>query len=143
MKALRLRRGDKGDVFLELFAVAAVIGIALVAVLAGVSRNVLLPEANRKQSTAGTAAREYAEAIKTVVAAGGYVDCGTADSYGSPSGFSPPSGYLASVGEMEYWNGAGWQHTCAPDTGLQRITVQVRSDDNRASQEVTVELRKP
>ncbi|HYS36329.1 MAG TPA: hypothetical protein VEO01_11925, partial [Pseudonocardiaceae bacterium] len=46
---------------------------------------------------------------------------------------------------LAYWYGSGWQTTCPAtgDTGLQQLTVQVASNDGRASERLVLVLRKP
>ena len=44
---------------------------------------------------------------------------------------------------MRYWGATGWQTGCSADTGLQRLTIQVASDDGRAAEQLTVVVRKP
>ena len=146
-------RSDRGDTLLELIITVSVMGVALVAILGAFATGILMSDVHRKQATAGAAARDYAEAIQNMVAAGGYVTCGN-DSYATPPGFSAPSGYVASIVQItagryvEYWK-AGWQDDCSPDPGLQRLTVQVRSNDgadcDQASvcERILVVLRKP
>jgi hypothetical protein len=47
------------------------------------------------------------------------------------------------TGSMRYWSGSAWQSSCTTDLGLQQLTVQVASDDGRATERVDVVLRKP
>ena len=44
---------------------------------------------------------------------------------------------------MRYWTGTTWTSTCSSDIGLQLATMQARSMDGRASEEIAVMLRKP
>jgi len=136
---------DRGETLIELLLAVTIMGIAVVAVVAGLGVSILVSDIHRKQATAGAYARDYAEAIETAVAGGGYVPCATVASYSAPAGFSVPAGYAKSVvaGSVAYWNGAGWQPGCAADSGLQRLTVQVASTDGRATEQVAVVLRKP
>jgi type II secretory pathway pseudopilin PulG len=135
---------DRGETLLELLIAVAIMGIALVAVIGGIGTSILMSDIHHKQAAAGAAVRDYAEAVQNKVALGGYVACASAATYGSPAGFSVPAGYTKSVvaGSMRYWDGSAWQTTC-PDKGLQRLTVQVASDDGRASEQVVVVVSKP
>lgn len=141
----RTRGGDGGGTMLELIVAVAVMGVVVVAILGVVARSGLLPAVDGDRATAAAAARDYAEAIRSTVADGAYVRCATEDSYRDPPGFSVPSGYVKSIvpGSLEFWNGLGWQAACPPDTGLQRLTVRVSSDDDRASEQIEVVLRGP
>ncbi|MFF0264211.1 prepilin-type N-terminal cleavage/methylation domain-containing protein [Kribbella sp. NPDC004536] len=136
---------ESGESLLELLIAVAIMGIAVVAIMAGLVTSVLVSDVHRKQATAGTAVRDYAEAIQTFVANGNYVDsCGSITPYNLPS-FTVPTGYTKSVvaGSVRYWSGSSWQTSCATDLGLQRLILQVASNDGRASERVTVVLRKP
>ncbi len=144
---------DDGESLIELIVAVAILGVAVVAIVAGLGTSVLMSDVHRKQATAGVAVRDYAEAVENVVVGGGYVACASADGhdYAAPSGFAVPSGYSRSMvagpgGQpLAYWNGSGWQNTCPAtgDTGLQQLTVQVASNDGRASERLVLVLRKP
>ena len=141
---------ESGESLLELLIAVAIMGIAVVAIMAGLVTSVLVSDVHRKQATAGTAVRDYAEAIQTSVAADHYVPCADAASYKPDAltpAFSAPSGFTPIVvaGSVRYWNGSSWQTSCsiASDLGLQQLTVQVTSADNRATERVTVVLRRP
>jgi len=150
-RVMHMIRNERGYTLLKLIVTVAVMGLALVAIL-GLTNNVLIPDIHGKRAVAGAAARDYAKAIQIMVAGGGYVPCGN-DSYASPDGFSAPPGYTASIAPIapgryvEYWNGLAWQLNCSPDTGMQRLTVQVFSNDgpdcDRASvcQRIPIVLR--
>lgn len=137
-------QSDHGETLVEVLIAVAIMSIAVVAIIGGLVTSILVSDIHRKQATAGEAVRAYAEAIEGMVAGGGYVACASAASYASPPGFAVPAGHTKSVvaGSMRYWNG-GWQAGCAADTGLQQLTVQVASDDGRATESLVVVLRRP
>ena len=136
---------EGGETLIELVVAVSIMGVALVAVMAGLGTSVLVSDIHRKQATAGSVLRNYAEAINATVTGGGYVDCAPSSAYASPEGFGPPSGYSVAVvaGSMRYWNGSTWQPTCSADTGLQQLTAQVASADDRATETLVLTLRKP
>jgi len=146
-------RHDRGESLIELVVAVTIMGIAVVAIVAGLGISVLLSDVHRKQATAGVAVRDYAEAVENAVVAGGYVACANADGhdYAAPAGFTVPSGYAPSVAAgalgqpLVYWNGSGWQATCpaSGDTGLQQLTLQVASSDGRATERLVLVVRKP
>jgi type II secretory pathway pseudopilin PulG len=136
---------ESGETLIELIVAVSIMATALVAVMAGLGTSVLVSDVHRKQATAGSVLRNYAEAINATVTSGGYVNCAAASAYASPAGFTAPAGYSVSVvpGSMRYWNGSGWQPTCSADTGLQQLTAQVASADARATETLVLTLRKP
>ena len=139
------RADDRGESLIELLIAVTIMSVALVAILGGFATSIMMSDIHRKQATAGTAVRDYAEAIQTMVAAGGYVGCAAASAYTSPPGFAVPAGYAKSVvaSSMRYWNGSTWGTGCSTDVGLQQLTVQVASTDDRAAERVVVVVRKP
>ncbi|MFD7156087.1 prepilin-type N-terminal cleavage/methylation domain-containing protein [Kribbella sp. NPDC059898] len=148
-------RSEQGESLLEVLIAVAIMGIAVVAIMAGLTTSILMSDIHRKQATAGEYARDYAEAIQSALtsssctsptpAAGCYRLCAAGSWYENPSGFSVPAGYGKSVvaGTSRYWNGTAWQSACSTDAGLQQLTVQVASADGRASERVVVVLRRP
>jgi hypothetical protein len=137
-------REDAGESLIELLVAVVVMGLAVVVIVGGFAAGVMMSDLHRKQATAGAYVRDYAEAIENTVGGGGYVDCAVVGTYASPAGFTVPSGYTPSVvpGSVRYWSGSAWQGSCATDTGLQQLTVQVASADGRASEQLTIVLRK-
>ena len=133
---------ERGESLLELVVAIALMGVAVVAVMAGLTTTVLMSDTQRKQATAVTTVRNYAEALQQYIADGHYVAC--ASSYTVP-GFTPPAGFTARVvsGSAQYWTGALWLPLCLPDRGLQRLRVSVASTDGRAAETLDVVLRKP
>jgi type II secretory pathway pseudopilin PulG len=141
-----MRRGsaERGESLLELVVAIALMGMAIVAVMSGLTTTVLLSDVQRKEATAASTVRNYAEALQQFVASGHYVACANAGSYAVP-GFTPPSGFTARIvaGSVQYWAGALWLPLCLPDRGLQKLRVLVESTDGRASEYLDVVLRKP
>jgi Tfp pilus assembly protein PilV len=146
---------ERGESLIEVLIAVAIMGLAVVAIMAGLTTSILMSDNHRKQATAGEYARDYAEAIQTALAAstctastpaaGCYKLCAAGSWYENPTGFSVPTSYGKSVvaSSLKYWNGSGWQSTCGTDNGLQQLTVQVASTDGRASERVVLVLRRP
>lgn len=132
---------DDGLSLVELMVAVAILGIAFVAIVGGMSTAVYVSDVHRKQATAGTVLREYAE----VVEAAAYQPCTGAS---QPSyGFPAPAGYTAEVvaGSVEVWDGntpAGFVSCSSTDPGLQRMRLTVTSDDGRASETVQLVKRR-
>jgi type II secretory pathway pseudopilin PulG len=141
---------DRGETLVEILAAVVILGIAGVAIVAGLQMSVTASDIHRKQSTGGAYARSYAEAIEDYVAAAAdhYVACAAANAY-SPAtvGFAGdlPGGYTATHGAaMRVPPGGGAAEQCSGnDTGVQQIDITVRSPDGRAAEELTVILRRP
>ena len=139
------QRDDRGETMLELLIAVTIMAIAVVAVVGGLGVSVLISDIHRKQATAGDAVRNYAETMENLVTAGGYRPCGSTSDYTTlAASFTPPAGYQDSVVRTRYWApGGGWQTSCSSDIGLQQLTLQVASSDNRASEQLVIVLRKP
>lgn len=138
--ALASVRADRGETLIELLVTVVILGITVVAIVGGIGVGIRMSDIHRKQATAGAYVRNYAEAVQSSVAAGGYVACLPP----STAGFTVPTGYTASVvgGSVRSWNGTAWT-ACTVDSGLQQLTLQVASTDGRASERLTIVVRKP
>jgi type II secretory pathway pseudopilin PulG len=137
-------RGQRGESLLELVIAIALMGVAIVAVMSGLTTTVLLSDVQRKEATASSTVRKYAEALQQFVASGHYVACAGSGSYVVPD-FVPPAGFTARIvpGSVLYWTGALWLPLCLPDRGVQKVRVKVDSTDGRASEYLDVVLRRP
>jgi prepilin-type N-terminal cleavage/methylation domain-containing protein len=134
----RLDTGDeRGESLLELLVAITIMGIAVVAIAGGISISIMVSDSHRKQALASVALHRYAETLES-----SYSPCSgtTLASYTLPQqpGFNPPTITVA------YWTGS-WATTCpgGTDPGAQRVTVQLVSTDGRASESLSVVLRKP
>jgi type II secretory pathway pseudopilin PulG len=135
---------DRGETLLETLVATVLLGLAVVAVLGSLLAAVQLSDVHRKQADAGAVARDYAETVNRYVAAGGYASCAGSSAYlPAKVGFTSPKGYTAVTAAVRYWTGSTWTSTCSSDIGLQLATVQARSVDGRATEEIAVVLRKP
>jgi type II secretory pathway pseudopilin PulG len=139
---------DRGETLVEVLVAVVILGIAGVAVMAGLTLSVKASDIHRKQTTGGAYVRSYAEAIQQYVASGHYINCAAANAYNVnavtsqitdlPSSFTPRQTAAKSVGT----NGAA-ASGCSADTGIQQVTLSVKSNDDRADETLTVVLRKP
>ena len=139
-------RSDDGASLVETLVAVVILGIAAVAILAGLQLSVTASDIHRKQTSDGAYVRGYAEAIeKYLNATGNYVKCAGANAY-SPAtvGFSVPAGHNAQQAAAEPLAGDGSVAggTCpGRDQGVQRLRLTVSSTDNRATETLTVVVR--
>lgn len=147
MRALTDVRNDRGDTLIEIIVAVAILGLAAVAILGGLTLSVKVSDSHRKQANSSGFARDYAEAIEHYVgkAANNYQKCATANVY-SPStvGFTVPAGYTATQSAALTWStGQSQWLACTTDPGVQRVTLTVASNDARATDTLRVILRQP
>lgn len=147
MKTAARLAAEEGVTLAEILVTVAILGVAFVALVGGMGSAILASDIHRKQATGGAAVRAYAEAIK----AASYAECGTAGSYAPAAvGYSAPAGFTAAVTGVEYWRADGsdpntgdYVATCTADQGLQRVSLQVASDDARATESIQIVKRSP
>ncbi len=143
------RRNERGETLVEMLVALIILGVAAVAILAGLQLSVTTSDIHRKQTTGGAYARSYAEAIQRYVASAPdhYVACAGADVYAPVTvGFAAelPAGYTATQLPAKRVAPEGSAGPCSGnDTGVQQIDVTVSSQDGRAAERLTVILRRP
>jgi hypothetical protein len=123
-----------------------ILGIAVVALVGGIGTSVVMSDIHRKQATAEAVIHTYAEAIEGSVAAPttAYVTCPTLTTYGSPPGFTVPTGYTATVTAIAYRQATGtFASSCSSNIGIQRLTLSVRSGDAKATETLDLYIRTP
>lgn len=142
-----LSENDRGETLVELLLTIVIMGIAVAAIIGGLMTSIQLSDVHRKQASAGAYARDFAEAVAQSTAGTGYTACaaaGAASPYKAAAvGYTPPSGFTASVTSVKYWSSTGWVTTPCSDSGLQQVTVQVQSADARATETSVLVVRKP
>lgn len=151
MRSRRTRlRDEQGETLVEVLVAVLILGVAGVAILAGLQLSITTSDIHRKQTTGGAYARSYAEAIERYVASatGHYVACAPADAY-SPAtvGFDSqlPVGFTGTqAAALRVAPDGGPAGSCSGnDTGVQQVTITVSSSDGRADEQLAVLLRKP
>jgi type II secretory pathway pseudopilin PulG len=138
--------GDRGETLIEILVAVMIMGIAVVVLIGGVGTAVRMSGIHRQQAKADAYVRAFAEALETAVAnsPSTYADCATTTTYGSV--YTPPDAtYTASVTAVAYWSAGAFGSTCVvgADTGVQRVTLRVRSSDGMGDESIDLIIRKP
>ena len=71
-------RSERGETLVELIVSVAILGVAAVAILAGLMLTAKSSDVQRNQATGGAYVRSFAEAIQTDVDTNGYKTCANA-----------------------------------------------------------------
>jgi type II secretory pathway pseudopilin PulG len=123
----------------------AILGIAGVAILAGLQLSVMASDIHRKETSDGAYVRSYAEAIEHYLdTTGNYVTCAGANTY-SPAtvGYTVPAGHSAQQAAAVPLAGDGSAGACpGGDRGVQRVRLSVGSGDGRATEKLTIVVRR-
>jgi type II secretory pathway pseudopilin PulG len=135
---------DNGASLVETLVAVVILGIAAVAILAGLQLSVTASDIHRKQTSDGAYVRGYVEAIeKHLNITGNYVRCAVPNDYRpSAVGYTVPAGHNAQVTAVDPLAGDGSTRSCpGGDQGVQRLRVSVSSADGRATETLTVVVR--
>ncbi len=138
-------RSERGDTLVEIMVAVLIMGIAVVAVLAGVAVSIRMSDVHRKQSQAGAFIRDFAEAVENAVQASptAYVNCAAAGAYDSYYTSPSASFVVATPTPVKYWTGSTFGTTCTTDTGVQQLSLRINSSDNLVSETLVIIIRKP
>jgi type II secretory pathway pseudopilin PulG len=146
-------RSEQGETLVELVISIAILGIAGVAILAGMAFSVQASTINRNQAGGGAYLKSAAEAIqKDIDSSGTYPSCGgaaaryTSDANSVISPTDVSKGYVLTVlGAVQSWKGSSGWGSCDTN-GVQRIKLQLTTpgDSTHGSVETMyVVLRQP
>jgi type II secretory pathway pseudopilin PulG len=139
---------DRGDTLVELLVSIAIMGIAGVAIFGALLTSVKVSDYHRKQASAGAYVHNFAEALTTFVATG-YKQCATKTDYTPATlSYTAPAGFTASTTSVAYWiiSSSTWVTTgctSSNDSGVQQVSIQVASNDGRATESLQVVVRQP
>jgi Tfp pilus assembly protein PilV len=139
------RDDERGESLLELMIAIVIIGIGVVAVVAGLATSIHMSDIHRKQATASATVRSFAEAIKNDVAISGY-QSSCSPTYAST--FAAPSASFATpqISVVRFWNGTSFPTgscNAAADVGVEQLTLTVSSTDGRVSEKLVIVVRRP
>lgn len=143
MRAAQVTPDDRGETLVELLITIVLMGLVVTAVIGAIATSIYMSDVHRKQTVAGDDVRSYAEALETSVAnsPSAYKSCAQPSDYLPTYTLTGP--YTPSITAVTYWNGSSFSATCSTDTGVQQVTLQVRSNDGRATEKLTIVIRKP
>jgi Tfp pilus assembly protein PilV len=158
---LRSRATEAGDTLVELLIALVVIGITATALLAGFSTSLSASAEHRHLATTDTALKGYVEAATyqiqlqqppsatfaqflqctTMPTAAAYTSAIAATmSPATPSGFALPTGYTASITNVQFLSGTTWSPTCTAvqPPPPQMLTAQVSGNGGSESLDFVV-----
>ena len=131
---------EAGVTLIETLVAVAIVGVAFKVIVGGMRTSVMASDINRKQAGATTYLRSYAEAVK------GDAYAGCAATYPGAA-FTLPggSGFTQDAAVVAYWNPATstFNAVCGIDSGIQRVTLGIRSADNRVAESIQIVKRTP
>jgi prepilin-type N-terminal cleavage/methylation domain-containing protein len=116
---------DRGDTLIEVLVAVTILGIAFVAVLAGLATSINLSDRHRAQTSAGIVVVSAADSVKNQA----YVACpsATTASYSASSGVILPARWTTAnlaITAIKFRNGTAWSATCpGTDQNVQLITI--------------------
>lgn len=141
---------DRGETLVEVLAAVVILGIAGVAVMAGLTLSVKASDIHRKDTTSGAYVRSFAEAIEDYVATPGadnYKPCAALNAYKVGAVTSRltdlPASYVVTQGAARSVGPTGTDAACTSDTGVQQLTLTVGSPDGRGKETLTIVVRRP
>lgn len=145
---------DGGFTLVEVLITVALMSIAFVAILGSLGTMIASGSSHRAVTTAEVAIRDLAEFVKSDTSVA-YQDCGATPaplaSYTDAvdAGYTPPTGFSASVLSVTSWQGdsAGtFNATCpTPDAGAQLVRLRVTGGHGgrTSTQEAEIVKRRP
>ena len=131
--------GDRGESLIELLVTVVIVSTAVVAVVGGLVTALMMSTLYRKQAEAAEHLSNYAALIESSP----YDEC-PGVSYPT---YNPGvgSGYTADPPAVQFRSGSSFVSSCPAggDTGIQQVTLWVRSTDGRVNESRTIIIRKP
>jgi len=139
-------RSDNGASLVETLVAVVILGIAAVAILAGLQLSVTASDIHRKQTSDGANVRSFAEKIEQHLnTTGNYVKCAAANTYRNAISFNLPGHDVQQAAAVPL-NGDGTEATSGTcptrDQGVQRLRLTVSSADGRSTETLTLVVRR-
>ena len=140
-----MRPRDEGTSLIEVLLATAIMGIAVVVLISGLTTAVFSSGQHRQQASGGAYLRAAVEAVK----AQGFVPCANAGSYPLSGVVTPDTGFDEPViTSVTHYTAAGGALTELPvctasADELQVITIAVSSSDARTAESVSFSMRRP
>jgi type II secretory pathway pseudopilin PulG len=155
-------RREAGESLIEILIALAILAVVFVSFLTAMATAASTSDQHRKQANANAILRSMAEYLQDSRPTGtAPYDASCSADYSSrlaafrstyqlADGSAPLAGvspsYVATIDSLAYWNGdsapATFSPTCTADSGLQRLTLKVRSADSRAVETLQIAKRK-
>jgi Tfp pilus assembly protein PilV len=134
------RRPEDGATLIEVLIAVMILGVAVVAFIGALGTGVVSSDVHRRQATAETAIRRYAEAVK---ARPFTATCPTTTYPISSGTFSAPAGFTASVPQVRYVAADNSITTTCSPTAVQVVTVAIESTDGKVDASLDIVKRRP
>lgn len=146
MLAGRSASDDRGETLLEVLISVVILGFAAVSILGAFGLTTKVSGIDRRQSTAATAVRNFAEKIQTDVAMGNYNENGTYN-FTVPGDTGLTAGVVPGTAECATRDSAKtdtpvWA-SCPQSGGIQRMQIQVSSVNLKVDERIWIYVRRP
>jgi len=140
----RRRRSESGDTLVEVLLAIVILGIASLAVILAFATSISGSAEHRSLATFDTVLRSASEEVVSQLQQQTASEFGTctnpAPSYNVT--FSLPTGYQATITQVQYWNGNSFGSTCETNTP-QLFTIKVTNTTTNISYSISVVIDGP